>query len=384
MPPHHTHATHPKIVTRLKRAERHPRAVTHLTAHRNPGPAPPPGRRGPRVAAPGGPPGVDGGRARRVDEGAPAPLNGAATAPAGRSRRRLSWRQVDGPEAVVDGARDQNRLTVVTPQVDADTALTFELEAEDSSGALGRDTVTVTVVDTFNNPLPTVDAGGDRTVTAGERVMLNGAARDDGAVVSVLWRVTPGGPALTLEGDDRLQVAFTAPPVAGATDVELSLTAVDDQGGRASDRVTVTILPAPANAAPRIDDAYADPGVASGGETARLLALASDPDNNPLQYRWTQRDDGAPALAIDNADTGDAKVTLPLLEEATAFGFVVTVSDGELEASRTVTLQVTPRAQASPGVFQCVLRARAGGGPPGGRGGAPAGSGASRPRCGLK
>lgn len=306
-------------------------------------------------AAGGDAPRVDAGRDQRVDEGEALQLNGGATVSPGRSLRRLGWRQTHGPEAVIDGARDQNLLTIVAPQVDADTALTFELEAEDSSGAVGRDTVTVTVVDTFNNPLPTVDAGDDRTVTAGERVVLDGTASDDGAVVSVLWRVTPGGPALTLEGDDRLQVAFTAPPVAEATDVELSLTAVDDQGGRASDRVTVTILPAPANAAPRIDDAYADPGVASGGETARLLAVASDPDNHPLQYRWTQRDDGAPALAIDNADTGDARVTLPLLEEATVFGFEVTVSDGDRETSRTVTLQATPRAEASPGVFQCLL-----------------------------
>lgn len=306
-------------------------------------------------AAAGGAPRVDAGQDQRVDEGESLQLSGAATASAGRSLRRLSWRQIDGPEAVIDGASDQNLLSIIAPQVDADMALTFELEAEDSSGAVGRDTVTITMVDTFNNPLPQVNAGDDRTVTAGERVVLNGAASDDGAVVSVLWRVTPGGPALTLEGDAQLQVAFTAPPVAEATEVELSLTAVDDQGARASDRITVTILPAPANAAPRIDDAYADPGVASGGETARLLAVASDPDNHPVQYRWTQRDDGAPVVAIDNADTSDAAVTLPLVDQATVFGFQVTVSDGDRETSRTVTLQATPRAVAAPGVFQCLI-----------------------------
>jgi len=303
----------------------------------------------------GGAPHVDAGQDRRVDEGEALQLNGAATVPAGRSLRRLSWRQTDGPEAVIDGASDQNLLNIIAPQVDADMALTFELEAEDSSGAVGQDTVTVTVVDVLNNPLPQVDAGADLTVTSGERVVLNGSASDDGAVVSVLWLVAPGGPDLALEGENQLQLTFTAPPVAEPTDVALSLSAVDDQGGRASDGITVTILPAPANAAPRIDDAYADPGVASGGETARLLAVASDPDTHALQYRWTQRDDGAPPLAIDNADTSDAEVTLPLLDEATVFGFVVTVSDGDREASRTVTLQATPRAEALPGVFQCLI-----------------------------
>ena len=116
-------------------------------------------------AAGGDAPRVDAGRDQRVDEGEALQLNGGATVSPGRSLRRLGWRQTDGPEAVIDGARDQNLLTIVAPQVDADTALTFELEAEDSSGAVGRDTVTVTVVDTFNNPLPTVDAGDDRTVT---------------------------------------------------------------------------------------------------------------------------------------------------------------------------------------------------------------------------
>jgi hypothetical protein len=300
-------------------------------------------------------PRVDAGQDQRVDEGEALQLNGAATVPAGRSLRRLSWRQIDGPEAVIDGASDQNLLNIIAPQVDADTALTFELEAEDSSGAVGRGTVTVTVADVLNNPLPQVDAGADLTVTSGERVVLNGSASDDGAVVSVLWRVSPGGPALALEGEHQLQLTFTAPPVAEPTDVMLSLSAVDDQGGRASDEITVTVLPAPANAAPRIDDAYADPGVVSGGETARLLVVASDPDNHPLQYRWTQRDDGAPAVAIDDADTRDAAVTLPHLDRATVFAFEVTVSDGDLETSRAVTLQATPRAVASPGVFQCLI-----------------------------
>jgi len=307
------------------------------------------------IEAGDGAPRVDAGDDRRVDEAQPMTLSGSATVSADRSLRRLGWRQLDGPVAKIEGARDQNLLRITAPQVMQETPLTFELEAEDSTGALGRDTVTVTVSDVFDNPLPRVNAGDDRTVTAGQQLVLTGTASDDGSVVSVLWHVLPGGPALVLDGDDQLQVGVTVPPVSETVAARLRLTAEDDQGGRASDEVVLTIVPAPANAAPRIDDAYVDPGVARGGEAVDLIGAASDPDNHPLQYQWAQTDDGAAAVAINDADAAKAMVTLPEVAEATVFRFRLTVSDGDLQTDREVSVQVTPPGAPAPGVLQCLL-----------------------------
>ena len=141
-------------------------------------------------------PTVDAGMDQQVEETASFTLQGGATATGGTTIRRLQWTQLEGPSATVDGASDQNLMTATAPQVDSDTDLVFELEAEDSNGNLGRDQVTVTVTNTVNNPLPVVDAGADQTATSGDEIILSGSATDDGAIASVLWEVT-AGPAVT-------------------------------------------------------------------------------------------------------------------------------------------------------------------------------------------
>ncbi|MEQ3725726.1 hypothetical protein [Alcanivorax sp.] len=300
-------------------------------------------------------PTVNAGTDQQVEETATFTLQGTATATGGNTIRRLQWTQLEGPAATVDGASDQNLLTATAPQVDSDTDLVFELEAEDSAGNLGRDPVTVTVTNTVNNPLPLVDAGADQTATSGDEVMLSGSASDDGAIASVLWEVT-SGPAVTFQPESDLDTRFTAPQVSEETSLVLTLTATDDLGAQASDTVTITLLPLPDNSAPTVDGAYADPGVATSGESIQLIGEASDLEGDALMYVWTQLDNGAPTLAIANAGEATASVTLPELNMSTTFAFRFTASDGARDAHRDISLQGTPTTQPSPSVLECLFR----------------------------
>ena len=300
-------------------------------------------------------PTVDAGMDQQVEETASFILQGGATTTGGTTIRRLQWTQLEGPSATVDGASDQNLMTATAPQVDSDTDLVFELEAEDSNGNLGRDQVTVTVTNTVNNPLPVVDAGADQTATSGNEIILSGSATDDGAIASVLWEVT-AGPTVAFQPADTLNSRFIAPQVSDETNLIVTLTATDDQGAQASDTLTVTLLPLPNNSAPIIDDAYADPGVATSGESILLIGEARDPEDDTLTYAWTQLDNGAPTLAIANAGQATASLTVPELSSATPFAFRFTASDGAREAHRDITLQGTPTTQPSPSVLECLFR----------------------------
>jgi len=299
-------------------------------------------------------PTVNAGQDQRVEERANFTLQGTATASNGNTIRRLLWTQIEGPTATINGASDQNILTVTAPQVDGDTDLIFELEAEDSAEKLGRDQVTVTVTNTQNNPLPLVNAGVDQTAISGDEVLLSGSASDDSAVASVKWEVRTG-PAVVIQPGDTLNSHFIAPQVSTKTSIVLTLTATDDQDAQASDDVTVTLLPLPDNSAPRVNDAYADPGVASSGESALLIGDAADPEGDMLMYAWTQLDNGAPTLAITDSDQSTASITLPELSMSTTFEFRFTVSDGALNTHQDIALQGTPVTEPSPSVLECLF-----------------------------
>ncbi len=300
-------------------------------------------------------PTVDAGMDQQVEETASFTLQGSATATGDNTIRRLQWTQLEGPSATVNSASDQNLISATAPQVDSDTDLVFELEAEDSNGNLGRDQVTVTVINTVNNPLPVVDAGADQTATSGDEIILSGSATDDGAIASVLWEVT-AGPAVTFQPEDDLNTRFSAPQVSNETQLAVTLTATDDLGAKASDTLTITLSPLPGNNAPSVDDAYADPGVATSGESIQLIGEASDPEGDTLMYVWTQLDNGAPTLAITDSSQATASVTLPELNMSTTFAFRFTANDGAQEAYSDVTLQGTPTTQPSPSVLECLFR----------------------------
>lgn len=101
----------------------------------------------------------------------------------------------------------------------------------DNAGGAGSDTALVTVL----NALPVVDAGPDQTLSQGDLVSLAGSFTDLGVADThtIAWTFGDGGSAA---GSLTPTHVFTAP---GSYVVTLTVT--DDDGGAASDQLTITV-----------------------------------------------------------------------------------------------------------------------------------------------
>jgi DNA-binding beta-propeller fold protein YncE len=81
------------------------------------------------------------------------------------------------------------------------------------------------------NEPPIADAGSNLTVSAGDKVNLDGSnSRDlDGSIGSYLWR-QPQGPVVTLYGSNTANPSFTAPKVNSNTILTFNLVVKDNKG----------------------------------------------------------------------------------------------------------------------------------------------------------
>jgi outer membrane autotransporter protein len=121
---------------------------------------------------------------------------------------------------------------------------TITLQVTDASGAVGTDTVVITV----NAPVvPTANAGPDQSLTdtdgqAGEVVTLNGTGSTDtdGTIVSYEWIRVIGADAFEALGTGA---TLTVRLPDGSNDVRLNV--VDNAGNRTQDSVVITIAAVP-------------------------------------------------------------------------------------------------------------------------------------------
>ena len=167
---------------------------------------------------------------------------------------------------------------------------------------------------------PVVDAGDDIRALAGTDVRLMGTAYDtSGARFGVVWS-SPDGYGGQLDPPDALRPVFHVPSICGETTLELMLTATNEHGATASDRLLlyvcetsiglpegrrtseipsragITVIPGigdepceqtcvPINHPP-----YADAGsdiTLREGETTQLTCEGGDPDGDAVSYRWS-------------------------------------------------------------------------------------------------
>lgn len=92
------------------------------------------------------------------------------------------------------------------------------------------------------NNAPTVNAGADQTVIAGESVSLSATINDEGTP-TIAWTQTSGSPTVTLSSTTAASTSFTAPTVTAATTLTFQVTANDGSNPAVSDSVDVTINP---------------------------------------------------------------------------------------------------------------------------------------------
>ena len=303
------------------------------------------------VTAPTAPnvvPVADAGDDRTVQSGAPVTLDGGESSDGDGTIKSSAWTRTGGTGSASLALTDAN---TATPDFTADTLAPgaadvthiFSLVVTDDVGvASAADTVTITV-----NAPPLANAGADATVTAGEKIALDGNGSSDTGVGTLDYAWTrPEGAAGTLTDANTATPDFTAETLAvGAADVThtFTLTVTDNEGATDTDTVTITV---DAPNAPPVPNAGLDQTVVSGATVTLDGRGSRDPDGTIKEYSWRANGFDLPTLSA--TDTAIVTFTAPDVASGAPdqmISYALFVTDNEDLGSGSgdqVTITVTP------------------------------------------
>jgi hypothetical protein len=211
-----------------------------------------------------------------------------------------SWAKISGPLAY----NFSNSASVVTRVSElVHGVYLFELRVTDNKGAIGRDTVQVTVNAALNIP-PTANAGANQTITLPiNTITISGSATDtDGTISSYLWTKISGPSSGTINNANSAYATINGLSE-GTYQFELKVT--DDKGAVGRDTVQIT-----ANAAPTIAptaNAGANQTITLPINTAILSGSGTDSDGTISSYLWTKIS-GPSSGTINNANSAYATI----------------------------------------------------------------------------
>ena len=231
-----------------------------------------------------------------------------------------------------------------------DVTYVLDLTVTDSAGYTDTDTVVITVISGFADPV--ADAGPDVEVGSGTLVTLDGRGSTVDrrrTIASRAWQRTGGtGNAVIWSDASVEQPTFTAQSLTeGAADVthEFTLTVTDSEGETDTDTVIVTVTAG--NATP-VADAGENRTVIS--ETMVELDGSGSTDSGGMvaSYAWTRTGGTADIdVELENEDTAKPTFEADALQPGAAdvihiFSLVVTDDDNVESVADTVTITVTP------------------------------------------
>ncbi|AOW76270.1 hypothetical protein A3Q34_04985 [Colwellia sp. PAMC 20917] len=150
-----------------------------------------------------------------------------------------SWAQSSGTDVMLS-TTDSASTSFIAPEVTSNQVFTFTLTVTDNEGATKAATTTVNVNNV--NILPSVDAGADQSAFLNDEIMLNGIGSDtDGSITQYRW-IQTGGTSVTLANSDTASTSFTPSNLTTDETLVFQLTVIDNDGGEASDPVSVTVF----------------------------------------------------------------------------------------------------------------------------------------------
>src|SRR6185312_2205036 len=225
------------------------------------------------------------------------------------------WEKISGPSQFVI---ENNTSSSTTVKELTEGNYEFELTVTDDKGAIGKDTIMITV-NPAKNINPSASAGSDQVITLPKNgVVLIGTATDpDGAISKYSWTKISGPVAENINTPDSILTV-----VNGLTEgtYQFELTVTDNKGAVAKDTVQVKVneainIPPTANAG-------SDKLITLPINSVTLSGSGTDADGSIVSYQWTSIS-GSNSGAINNVNSASATLT-NLLEGTYQFELKVT------------------------------------------------------------
>jgi len=257
------------------------------------------------------------------------------------SQVTVLWSKKDGNGTVTFSS--PNSLATTATFSNSGT-YTLTLTASDNELQSSDDVVITVNPEAQNNIAPTVNAGPDQTITLPSSATLSATASDDGlpnppAQLTVSWSKLEGNGAVTFSAQTSLitEASFSQ---AGTYVLRVS---VRDSELVGTDEITVIVNPAAVNQAPIVDAGDTQNIVLPAIITLTGTAQDDGLPNNTLTYLW-QKVSGPGEVEFE---TANQLSTVAIFDHPGAYTVNLTVSDGALQTTDTVTLNLNIRARIS-------------------------------------
>lgn len=259
------------------------------------------------------------GRDQSVDEGSLVTLDGTASSDWENSLVTYRW---TAPEGINLSSTTSPKPTFTAPEISIDKNYIFFLTVNDGILNSPPDQIVVTVKQV--NKAPVANAGADRSVLKNSLVALDGSGSSDpdGDLLIYKW-IAPAG--IVLNSVSVSKPTFVAPAVTSNTDFTFTLVTNDGKLDSPSDHVTITVKPF--NVTP-LANAGLDQQVNEGALVILDGTISSDPDHDPLTYRWS-----APEGIILSSNSFEKPTfTAPEVKADKDYIFSLIVNDGTVNS----------------------------------------------------
>ena len=252
-----------------------------------------------------------------------------------------SWIQTSGTTATLSGA---NSATpgVTIPDINGTDTLVYQLTVRDIDDRTDTDSVNVLISERVR---PIANAGPNQNVDSGDPVTLNASnsMTQISGDVTYLWSQQTGTPVI-LSDTSISSPTFTAPTTSYDV-LTFMLTLSDNDNYSDSDIIVITV----GSNTPPVADAGDDMNDVMSNTLVTLSGSATDSDNDPLTYLWSQI--SGTDVSMWDSDTATPRFISPDVNSIEILTFRMVVTDNFENTDRdTVIITVHPLVVTPPPV----------------------------------